>query len=39
MEFLAGEALNDRIVRNVLTPVEACEIVDQMCRALGAAHD
>ena len=39
MEFLAGEAMNDRIARNVLTPVEACEIVEQICRALGAAHD
>ena len=39
MEFLAGEAMNDRIARNVLTPVEACEIADQICRALGAAHD
>jgi serine/threonine-protein kinase len=39
MEFLAGEAMNDRIARNVLTPVEACEVADQICRALGAAHD
>ena len=39
MEFLAGEAMNDRIARNVLSPVEACEIAEQICRALGAAHD
>ncbi len=39
MEFLAGEAMNDRIARNVLSPVEACEVTEQICRALGAAHD
>jgi len=39
MEFLAGEAMNDRIARNVLSPVEACELADQICRALGAAHE
>ncbi len=39
MEFLAGEAMNDRIARNVLSPVEACEIAEQICRALGAAHE
>ncbi len=39
MEFLAGEAMNDRIARNVLSPVEACEITEQICRALGAAHE
>ena len=39
MEFLAGEAMNERIARNVLPPVEACEIAEQICRALGAAHE
>jgi serine/threonine-protein kinase len=39
MEFLAGEAMNDRLARGPIAPPEAAVIADQMCRALGAAHD
>ena len=38
MEFLAGEALNERVARGPLPPKEVAAIADQICRALGAAH-
>src|SRR4029077_6968853 len=39
MEFLGGEAMNERVARGAIPPAEAAEIADQICRALGAAHD
>jgi len=39
MEFLAGEAMNDRLTRGAISPEQVAEITDQMCRALAAAHE
>ena len=39
MEFLGGEAMNERVARGAIPPAETAEIADQICRALGAAHD
>ncbi len=40
MEYLAGESLADRIDRvGALPPLEVASIVDQMSRALDAAHE
>jgi serine/threonine-protein kinase len=38
MEFLGGEALNERIARGPLSPAEAADVADQICDALAAAH-
>jgi serine/threonine protein kinase len=39
MEFLAGESLSDVIARGPMDVERAASIADQMCRALGAAHE
>ena len=39
MEFLEGEDLSHRIDRERLSPQEACDVVLQLGRALGKAHE
>jgi eukaryotic-like serine/threonine-protein kinase len=39
MEWLEGESLGRRLSRDRLGPSEAIEILDDVCRALMAAHD
>ena len=39
MEFLGGEAMNDRLARGPMPPPQVAEIAGQICRALAAAHD
>jgi serine/threonine-protein kinase len=39
MEWLEGESLGRRLARERLGACEALEILDDVCRALGAAHD
>jgi serine/threonine protein kinase len=38
MEYLTGEALSERVARGPMPADEVAVIVDQMCRALAAAH-
>jgi serine/threonine-protein kinase len=38
MEYLAGESMNERISRGAIPAPEVAEIADQICHALGAAH-
>jgi serine/threonine protein kinase len=38
MEFLTGEALSEVVARGPIAAAEVAVIVDQMCRALSAAH-
>jgi serine/threonine-protein kinase len=37
-ELVDGESLASRLRRGPLAPAEACEIAEQLCRALGQAH-
>jgi serine/threonine-protein kinase len=38
-EFVDGESLASRLRRGQLAPREACDIAEQLCRALGHAHE
>jgi len=38
-EFVDGESLASRLSRGALPPRDACEIAEQLCRALAHAHD
>ena len=38
-EFVDGESLASRLNRGPLPPREACDVAEQLCRALAHAHD
>lgn len=38
-ELVDGESLADRLRRGALSPLEALDLAEQLCRALAAAHD
>ena len=38
-EFVDGESLASRLSRGPLPPREACDVAEQLCRALAHAHD
>ncbi len=37
-EFVEGESLASRLRRGPLTPWDACDVAEQLCRGLGQAH-
>lgn len=39
MDYLSGESVFDRLGQGNFTPVETVEILEQVCRGLGRAHD
>jgi eukaryotic-like serine/threonine-protein kinase len=37
-EYVDGQSLAERLRHGPLLPAEACEVAEQLCRALGSAH-
>ena len=39
MDYLTGESVFDHLSRSTFSPIETVEILEQVCRGLGRAHD